>query len=61
MICRNAAEAFQAGMTASCDHGDDPVRCMSCRLTAEEIGALAVLHRTVATPANTTAAGPLAA
>lgn len=61
MICRNAAEAFEAGMTASCDHGDDPVRCTSCRLTAEEIATLAVLHRTVTAPADTTAAEPLAA
>lgn len=61
MICRNAAEAFEAGMTASCDHGDDPVQCPSCRLTAEEIGTLAVLHRAVTATADPTANEPIAA
>lgn len=61
MICRNAAEAFEAGMTASCDHGDDPVLCPSCRLTPEEIGSLSVLHRAVLEPSSAVSSAPLAA
>lgn len=61
MICRNAAEAFAAGMAAMCDHGDDPVLCPSCRLTTEEIGSLAVLHRVVLTPGSAASPAPLAA
>lgn len=45
MICRSTAEAFEAGMAAACDHGDDPVLCPACRLTTDEISDLAVLHR----------------
>ena len=45
MICRTPADAFQAGLDALCDHDLSPVDCPKCRLTDEEIGRLAVLHR----------------
>lgn len=61
MICRNAAEAFEAGMAADCDHGQDPVHCPSCRLTTEEIGSLAILHRTAQAPDRISLPAPLAA
>ncbi|MGQ4486853.1 hypothetical protein ACN6LM_003868 [Streptomyces sp. SAS_281] len=48
MICRNAAEAFQAGWNEQCVHDVDPVLCPTCQLTADEITALSVLHRTAA-------------
>lgn len=61
MICRNAAEAFEAGMAARCDHGDDPVQCPTCRLTAEEIAVVAVLLRDAAATALSGPSAPLAA
>ncbi|WTC56887.1 hypothetical protein OH715_17075 [Streptomyces cellulosae] len=45
-ICRTPEEIFAAGMHAHCAHGVSPMRdCSDCRLSPEEIGRLAVLHR----------------
>lgn len=57
MICRNAAEAFQAGWDEQCVHNVDPVLCPACQMTADEITSLAVLHRTAASA--TTANSPV--
>lgn len=43
-ICRTPQEAFEAGLTESCEHGARAaVDCRRCRLTDAEIGRLAVL------------------
>ncbi|MFD3654375.1 hypothetical protein [Streptomyces sp. NPDC058620] len=61
MICRSAAEAFEAGMSELCDHELNPVRCPTCQLTAEEIGSLAVLHRGLVSQTTPGTPVPLAA
>lgn len=44
MSCRTPEEAFQAGLTAPCEHGIHPApECPDCRLTEAEIADLSVL------------------
>lgn len=45
MICRNAEEAFQAGLTEPCEHHRPPAECPKCQLSGTEITRLLVLHR----------------
>ncbi|GHI91688.1 hypothetical protein KVH15_33325 [Streptomyces olivaceus] len=45
-ICRTPDEILAAGMHVACEHEISPMRdCPECRLSASEIGRLAVLHR----------------
>lgn len=51
-ICRTPEEAFEAGLTEPCEHGAHvAVDCERCRLTAAEIGQLAVLLQSCLRPA----------
>lgn len=54
-ICRTAADAFQAGWDAPCEHHiPDPGDCPECALTDAEIAQLVVLLAGLATPSPAT-------
>ncbi|MFJ4551018.1 hypothetical protein ACIP4X_17625 [Streptomyces sp. NPDC088817] len=54
-ICRTAADAFQAGWDAPCEHKvPDPGDCPDCALTDTEIAQLAVLLRGLGIPSSAT-------